>query len=387
MIEFKASELKDVIGKCARFSSTTGIIPEFGYLAIRDGFITAFNGYIGIKYRNPISISEEFILPAETFSRSLYKVEDSTVNLIKKKDEVLFKSRRFKAKLPNPPNEYTIIIDVPGDDMKKPIPEGFSDSLNQLLFSVPKDDKAKESLKGIYYDGEKFYASDNIKLSRFTPNFKLEKDLFIPAKLLEHLIEDKPLAYYLSDNKLWFWFENYVIFGVANKITFPMGKNFFDDKLSKKDESVIVSVDRELLNAATERIAIYAELYMNRMNVVALLDEIVLYAYAPSGVEAIEVLKATSNITPGDQAGFVSVDLNFFKEEVERASDFFFTSNTSDFVYFSNNTGLESILKPLAVEDGAEIIERIANHLATIRSDSDSTGVDSNSGRTESQQA
>ena len=61
MVKFKASELKNVIGKCARFSCTNGLIPEYGYIAIRDGFITATNGIIGIKHRNPLSISEEFI--------------------------------------------------------------------------------------------------------------------------------------------------------------------------------------------------------------------------------------------------------------------------------------------------------------------------------------
>ena len=67
MSKFKAEELKDVVVKCTRFSTTTGLIPEYGFLALRDGYIFATDGRVGIRYRNPVSIPEEFILPAGYF--------------------------------------------------------------------------------------------------------------------------------------------------------------------------------------------------------------------------------------------------------------------------------------------------------------------------------
>jgi hypothetical protein len=57
------------------------------------------------------------------------------------------------------------------------------------------------------------------------------------------------------------------------------------------------------------------------------------------------------------------VDINFFKEEIEKTNEFFFTE---EFVYFVNSEiGLESLLKPLGVEDGAQVLERAGEYIQT----------------------
>lgn len=386
MAQFKADVLKSIIGKCNRFSTAKGLIPEHGYVAMREeGHILATNGVIGISHRNPITLSlEEFVLPSETFSKILTSFPpDTEVDLIKQEKNTIIKvkgNRNFNAKFPNLLDE-SISIDVPPEDAKIPLPDGLTDCLKQLLFSVPKDNKVKESLRGVFYDGKSFYASDNIKLSRITPGFaSLGEELFIPNQLLEHVVEDKPLAYCISetdgaDKTLWFWFKDYIVFVQVKGSVFPMGEANFDKVLAEKSNSTFISAPEEL-KETTDRISILADQYRGRVNIVAFKDELVFYTLSPSGIEAIEFLPVKSNITEGERPRFVAVDINFFKEEIERCSEFFFTE---DFIYFSNKEGLESILKPLSVEDGVAVMERVGEYYNN-RSNSGTTGMDSSGG-------
>jgi len=395
MAKFKAAELKDVVGKCARFSTTKGLIPEYGFLALREGHIFATNGRIGIKHRNPVSISEEFILPAEIFSRLLSSqlIVRRKVDMAKQETHTVLKAGRVRIKIPDPPHEYLINVDVPPDDSFHILPEGFSDSLKQVLFSVPKEERVKEALRGINYDGKSFYASDNIKLSRFTPNnFDLGNELFIPTQLLEHLVEeDKPVSYCVTesegaDRMLWFSFKDYVIFTNVKGTVYPMGAEIFDKLYSEKSNSAIISADAEAFKDTVDVISILAELYMNRVNLVAFRNELTFYTLTPGGLEAIGTLPVTSNIKEGDRAELVAVDTTYLKEIVDKCSDFFFTG---DFAYFSNKDGLESVLKPLGVEDGVAVMEKVGEYYG---SEDGTTGVDNDDsggtgGGTESPQA
>lgn len=380
MVTFKAEELKSVIGKCARFSTTKGLIPEHGFLAMREGYIFATDGIIGIKYRNPVTFSEDFVLPSETFSRILssFSSFNTKVKLIKKEDHTLLKAGVFKLKFPDL-QEYSIDMDIPPDDAKKPLPDGFGECLSKILFSVPKDDKVKESLKGVHYDGKSFYASDNIKLSRLTPKFKLDNTLFIPTQLLEHLVgEDKPLAYCIASSAdaglLWFWFEEYVIFSAIKGTIFPMGEETFDKIESKKSNSVIISANSDALKEKIDRISILAEQHMNRVNLVSLGNELAIYTQLPGGTEVIDFLPVISNASEGQKAEFLAVDIKYLKEEIDLSSDFFFTE---DFIYFSNKDGLDSVLKPLGVEDGVSVIERVGEYYNNRSESGDATGMDS----------
>lgn len=389
MAKFKAEELKSTIGKCTRFSTTRGLIPEYGYLAMREGgHIFATNGVTGIRHQNPVtSLIEEFVLPSETFFGILSSFPaDTEVDLIKQDKYTFVKvGRSFRAKFPNL-QEESINMDIPPDEVKIPLPDGFGECLRQIVFSVPKDDKVKESLRGIYYDGKSFYASDNIKLSRITPNFTLGEELFIPNQLLEHLVEDKPLAYCITEAEgverlLWFWFKDYIIFGAVKGTVFPMGEGNFDKILVEECNSTHISAKPEELKENVDRIAIIAEQYRNRINIVAFKDDLALYTVIPSGIEAIEFFPVSSDVKEGEKPEFVAVDINFFKEEIERCSDFFFTD---DFIYFRNKDGLESILKPLGVEDGAAIMEKVGEYYNN-RSESGATELDRDSGETSSQ--
>lgn len=389
MAKFKAAELKSTIGKCTRFSTTRGLIPEYGYLAMRgDGHIFATNGVTGIRHQNPVtSLVEEFVLPSETFSGILSSFPaDTEVDLIKQDKYTFVKvGRTFRAKFPNL-QEESINIDIPPDAAKIPLPDGFGESLRQIVFSVPKDDRIKESLRGVYYNGKSFYASDNIKLSRITPNFTLGEELFIPNQLLEHLVEDKPLAYCTTEAEgverlLWFWFKDYIIFGAVKGTIFPMGENDFNKILAEECNSTHISAEPVELKENVDRIFIVASQYRNRINIVAFKDELVLYTVIPSGIEAIEFLSVSSDVKDGEKPEFVAVDINFFKEEIEQCSNFFFTD---DFIYFRNEDGLESILKPLGVEDGATIMETVGEYYNRRES---ATELDSDSGGTNSSQA
>lgn len=373
MAKFKAEELKSVISKCSRFSTTRGLIPEYGFLSMRkEGFILATNGVIGIRYQNPISLSlEEFVLPSEIFSRVLSSFPvDAEVDLTKQEHFTVIKiGKTFRAKLPHLEGDG-INIDIPPEEAKIQLPDGFGECLRHLLFSVPKDDKAKESLRGVYYNGKSFYASDNIKLSRITPVFIQETqiswpdtELFIPTQLLDHLTEDKPLAYCITeteglDRLLWFWFKDYVIFCAIKGTVFPIGEEIFDKFVDEKN-SVVVSANPEELKEKVDRISIIAEQHKDRINIIALQHELILYTSLPNGMDAIEFLPVTSSVKDGDKAGFVAVDVNFLKEEIERCSDFSFTE---DFIYFNNKEGLESILKSLGVEDGPVTMEKVEEY-------------------------
>lgn len=378
-MKFQAEILKNVIGKCTRFSTDRGLIPEYGYLGMRGGYIQATNGIIGIKYRNPVTFTEEFDLPAKLFSEYLNKV-NCEVEMVGRGDNILLKARSLQAKIPKLKDEHKINIDIPPDDAKIPLPDEFGDSLRRIMFSVPKDGKTKESLRGVNYDGKSFYSSDNIKLSRFTPKFKLDNQFFIPAQLLEFLIEDKPLAYCMTEIEgverlLWFWFEDYVIFGVVQGTVFPMGEEIFNNKLGEKDNSVIVSADPVELKDKLDKIAIFAETYLDRMNIVVFKDELFLYTLAPSGLEAIDVLPIISNIEEGQIPEFISVNISYFRDEIKECSNFFLGEG---FIYFSNEDGVESILKPLIVEDGVSVMERVGEFYNRRNSgiESDTTGMD-----------
>jgi hypothetical protein len=394
MAKFKAEELKDVIGKCTRFSTTKGLIPEYGFLALREGYIFATDGRIGIKHRNPVSIPEEFILPAEIFSRLLSSqlFLKRKVDLARQENLTVFKAGRIRIKIPNPPHEYLINVDVPPDDSFHILPDGFSEAIKQVLFSVPKQERVKEALRGINYDGKSFYASDNIKLSRITPNFSIPlPELFIPTQLLEHLVEDKPISYCITesegaDRMLWFSFKDYVIFTNVKDSIYPMGEEIFDKLYKEKVNSAVISADPEELKNTVAVISILAELYMNRVNLVAFKNELTFYTLTPGGLEAIGTLPVTSNVKEGDRAELVAVDTIYLKEIVNECSDFFFTG---DFAYFSNKDGLESVLKPLGVEDGVTVMEKVGEYYG---SEDGTTGVDNDDsggtgGGTESPQA
>jgi len=363
------SQLRKIIAKCACFSTTHGLIPEYGYLDIRGNSIMATNGIIGIKYHSPITFEEDFLLPAQTFSSLLSDMAPGvTVKLEKKEDHVLLRAGRSKARFPLVDTDFQIPLQVPPEDNFTNLPDGFTTCLKHLAFSVPKDDRVKESLKGINYDGQSFYASDNIKLSRVTPTqtFSLNDPMFIPSQLLEHLIKDNPLGYYIDirenlDRDLWFNFEKYMIFGSVSDNPFPLGKEIFDKTLSERENSVqVIPRDLDSLKKAIKKVAIVSEQYVGRLNLIACNGELILYAQTPAGMEAIEFVPADikSNM---DRAGFVAVNTNFFKEEIEKTNEFFFTEK---FVYFMNSEiGLESILKPLGVEDGAKVLERMEEYI------------------------
>jgi DNA polymerase III sliding clamp (beta) subunit (PCNA family) len=362
------SQLRKIIAKCACFSTTKGLIPEYGYLYLKDDSIIAINGITGIKYRSPITFEEEFVLPAQIFSSLLSNVAPGvTVKLEKKEDHVLLRAGRFRTRFPLINTDSQISLQVPPEDNFTNLPDGFTTCLKHLKFSGQRNERVKESLKGINYDGQSFYASDNITLRRVTPThtFSLNDPMFIPSQLLEHLIEDNPLGYYIDigenlDRHLWFNFEKYMIFGFVSDKPFPMGKEIFDKVLSERENSVqVIPRDLAFMKKAIKKVAIVAEQYMNRLNLIACNGELILYAQTPAGMEAIEFVPADikSNM---DRTGFVVVDINFFKEEIEKTNEFFFTK---DFVYFMNSEiGLESILKPLGVEDGPEVMERVEEY-------------------------
>jgi DNA polymerase III sliding clamp (beta) subunit (PCNA family) len=114
------------------------------------------------------------------------------------------------------------------------------------------------------------------------------------------------------------------------------------------------------LKKAIKKVAIVAKQHRDRLNLIAYNGELILYAKTPAGMEAIEFVPADIKSNMG-RAGFVAVDINFFKEEIEKTNEFFFTE---EFVYFVNSEiGLESLLKPLAAEDGAEVLERVEEYI------------------------
>lgn len=367
MVTFKVKELKNIIRKCARFSTTKGMIPEYGYFSIGES-IVASDGIIGIKYKNPVIFSEDFVFPSELFSRVLSSVEDedAKVDLIRRGDHTFFKTGNFQWKIPNTQvEEHNMFeVNVPPDDVKIPIPDGLVECLKQILFSVSGEiGKIKESLRGVFYDGKYIYGSDNIMLSRIKFDFG-QATLFFPIQILEHLVEDTPLAYCKTEvdggpELLWFWFKDYVTFVSIKDIAFPMGPEIFNKILSEKINSIVFRFDENTPKALegkdTARIYHLAEHNNNRVNIIAFKDELVFYTLLPSGMDAIEFFPIASNIPEGQKAEFVAVNIKFFKDELEHCEDFFFTQ---DFIYFSNKSGLESILKPLGVEDGVLVTQR-----------------------------
>ena len=309
--------------------------------------------------------------------------------MIKQETHTILKAGRIRIKIPDPPREYLINIDVPPDDSFRILPDDFSEAIKQVLFSTPKGERVKEALRGINYDGKSFYASDNIKLSRFIPHFDLGTELFIPNQLLEHLVEDKPISYCITESEgadkiLWFSFKDYMIFTNVKGTIYPMGPEIFDKLYKEKVNSAIISADPEEFKNTVDAISILAELYMNRVNLVAFRNELTFYTLTPGGLEAIGTLPVTSNIKEGDRAELVAVDTTYLKEIVDKCSDFFFTG---DFAYFRNESGLESVLKPLGVEDGVAVMEKVGEYY---RSEDGTTGMDNDdsggTGGTESPQ-
>jgi hypothetical protein len=185
---------------------------------------------------------------------------------------------------------------------------------------------------------------------------------------------------------LWFSFKDYVIFTNVKDSIYPMGEEIFDKLYKEKVNSAVISADPEELKNTVAVISILAELYMNRVNLVAFKNELTFYTLTPGGLEAIGTLPVTSNVKEGDRAELVAVDTIYLKEIVNECSDFFFTG---DFAYFSNKEGLESVLKPLGVEDGVTVMEKVGEYYG---SEDGTTGVDNDDsggtgGGTESPQA
>jgi DNA polymerase-3 subunit beta len=135
--------------------------------------------------------------------------------------------------------------------------------IKKALFAVSKDE-TRPALNGVYWhtkddslnmvstDGHRLanVARKDIKIGGYT------KDIIVPPKVLENLVRllgDEPgkVGVIINESSIVFMFENVVLTSRLLEGPYP---NY--DQVIPKDNNKVMTVDREILNAAVRRVAI-----------------------------------------------------------------------------------------------------------------------------------
>jgi DNA polymerase III sliding clamp (beta) subunit (PCNA family) len=189
------NELSNLLDKAYPFIMTRSFAPILTHFCFDSTKVTAYNDLqaIEVKYKNNI----ECAIPAALLIKMLNSISGNDVEIVKKMDEIIFKSGRTKMSFPTLPKE-DFIFTMPDiiSCQKISLPLDVIDGLASCLVSISQDlsSPEKSGVRLIIDEGKlEFYSIDGITVSRYkyeSPNImdNIVIDVIIPSTFCEQLI-------------------------------------------------------------------------------------------------------------------------------------------------------------------------------------------------------
>gem|GEM_PF-6924108 len=350
---FPIEALKKIVGRCVRFSNPRGLIQEYGYFYFDGDSLKATDGFVGIIHISPVTFETMVAVPSELFSRPIQTLSQD-VELEVSDKNIVVRSGDFKAKFPVIGlDSKKVEINPPDFSMLSKLPSKFMDSLKQVLFSVSKDE-TKIGMRGILFKDKKFYSTDNYRISRakFLGDFK--EGFFIPDRLLSLVLsEEDPIEYCLEGNKLWLFYEDFLVFGILPSVPFPECDSLFSTPPAAK----VYFTSSKVLECL-DRLSVFVSNFPYRMDVLVYSNSIFFIVHSGGTIEAVEAIECKSEIT-----GVFAANINYFREAAEKSEWFTFNKNI---ICFYSKAGLESILLQLEAKDLPDLGEFKDKHATGI---------------------
>jgi len=335
-------EIQPIIDRCCKFTRYSAISPELSCLCFDEGTITAYNGISGIIHLMGIDI-QPMVVPASSVKELLNSLGE--LNLLSELGSISISSgKRFSSKFSN------LLKSLPRWDFKVPtpdetelLPEKVFSGLQKVYFSVSTDE-TKADMRGVFCSGGYIYSTDNALMTRFPVDLGKIVDFFIPDNLLGYIIDEQrgPVGYSLDSTKIWFVFEDFVVFGQRFLGDFPNCKSVFESsKLTSE-----VKFDSTELGKVLDRFSFFVNSHPYLVDLVITPQGQLIVDAIASGIEFLtELVECETNVR--DEIGF-SVHINFLKKIVSKSNRFYVNDS---FLHFFSDSGLESLLfKPLVVD-------------------------------------
>jgi DNA polymerase III sliding clamp (beta) subunit (PCNA family) len=368
-IEFKSDDLKSIVNRASRFTTSRGIIPEFSYFVIEGKELRASNGICGIFQRLPVDFGpDKVFLPAELFSQAVSNLSDPIIlTQTGPGKTVVLNSGSFQTKFQQPKNfeKDSVWFSVPDTDVM-PLPDDFFGAMYQTFFVVPK----QSSLSAVKFEKNVFYATDAQRMTRFKYSGHAEYNIDIPEVLLALLVgETMPLlGYAVFDNKIWFFFDEFIAFTCVLDSELPDFEGAFK-KFDGYNLSADVSFDQEKTMKVFDHLSFFHS--QDGVDVCIIGDKMVLSAKHISLVKegkglTNEGLENVAEVT-STADGVFSLNQTFFKEAITRSKKFRF--NPTDHrlpIHFVSESGLDIVVMPLVGSDDerAEVLRKCTEYLS-----------------------
>ena len=183
--------------------SKTDLIPLRTFFEIRDGFISAYTGFMSLK--SPINLDLSAKPKAAPFIKAIEACQDETALYMTKAGRLAVKSGSFKA-----------FIDCTIDPFPEAIPQGemvelrpgFVDAMKKLVPFIGQN-TTKPWANGLLFRGQSAFATNNAILAEYWLKHSFPYEVNIPYETVRELIRinEDPIAIQVGQNNITFHYE------------------------------------------------------------------------------------------------------------------------------------------------------------------------------------
>ena len=232
----------------------------------------------------------------------------------------------------------------------KDVPPEFMGAINKVTFAMS-DDRSRTRIRGVFVRDDRFYATDNRRIVRYTSKIDHRGEAVIPDTLLNLVSRDKGLQGYAQTENL-FWMKFYegkdskedalkqvsedTWISFANKVVNPFPTHKLDQAIDAfpKNEKFVEYDQSRLIGVVKRAMPLVGP--PRQIDLKLEKDKMVVETQTADGSfkEQIDVRYASKSI---------SVKLPLFISGVERFSRFAYDPNTNH-MYFKNDEGLEMLM-------------------------------------------
>lgn len=342
------------ISRCAKFTRESTLVPQLSYLCFSGNTITAYNGFSGIVQIVDEDFGDSVVVPSRMLIKILGSLESELEITLESTKKLLIKGKGIVARLDLVECEAWD-WELPSLEEIRPLPSDFMDSIEQVYFTVCSDE-TKANMRGVFFDGEFVYSTDNIRMSRFPSKFP--GSIVVPDSILNLIAgESSPMGYVLKEDgdggkKLWLRFEDFLVWGREVTGSFPNCREIFSLPPGKE-----LDVNLENLNKTLDLFGSLVSLYPSRVDLIV--DPPDLFAHI-SGLGISEIVRKVCTVNC-DDSFLISLNLRFLGEMVSKTEKFFVNDK---FIHLISSSGLESILLLLETSDAESILERIRKDIS-----------------------
>lgn len=373
-IEFKVSDLKDIINRCSKFTKKLGMVQELKCIYVSKDFIKAHDGWSGIiDWTIHGKVNKDFppfLINGDLINEVVNSLaDDANLKIIISDSEIKLKCKKLSAKFERSSFKTSIFDDLlPTDDSNFiDLPSSFKEVMKKISWSVSKDE-TKPSFRAINFENGYFYSTDNIRVTRIKPLFDFDSIPIHDNMVIRIVNEPKiPIKYKVENAKIWVMYEGqdhkFLIFTNNMKEKFiPCHKKFEDVFSSRKD---LVTFDPVQFSVLGERIKTFVANVYPYSLLIQIEKNSIIFMSSANGGEVLEKFTCKTDIE-----NFVlnaNAKLFFEPNEKAEASRFYVFPDNPTFVLFENDPEkgekIQSILVNLGVDDAARLsISRIRSH-------------------------